>query len=205
MTVSLVTRIDRYVGLSSDDKPEALPGSLFFEFDTPAEYVYAPAEGLEANPTNLVTNSGIEVDTTGWAVTANNTIARSTVQKHSGAASLLCTYQDQAGLARFAPTLAAAGKYIFSAWVYIPTAYDGVSVVLSDNGDFVGATGTQLATADMAIRDAWQRLITDFTLVAGDLTGALHIRNSGTAPTAGRFIYVDDAEIYTDAAWQLQP
>jgi hypothetical protein len=152
--------------------------------------------GAPTGATNLLTNGGFETDTTGWATTANNTIARSTVQKHSGAASLLCTFQDQVGLARNAITLTAAA-HMFSVWVYIPTAYDGESVVLSDNGDFVGATGTQLATADMGIRDAWQKLSTDITPVAGDLTGAIHVRNSGANPTAGRFIYIDDAQIET--------
>lgn len=151
------------------------------------------ALGAPSGATNLVTNGGFETNTTDWAVTANNTIARSTVQKNSGAASLLCTYQDQVGLARFPATLTAAA-HIFSAWVYIPTAWDGGDILLNDNGDYAGATGTQQASANMALRDQWQRLETDFTIVAGDLVGALHIR-AASAPTAGRFIYVDDVQI----------
>lgn len=44
MTVSLVTRIDWYVGLSTDTKPDALVGSRFFEFDTTTWYVFDGAD-----------------------------------------------------------------------------------------------------------------------------------------------------------------
>jgi hypothetical protein len=41
MTVSLVTRIDWYVGLAADDKPAtALVGSRFFELDTPSWWIF---------------------------------------------------------------------------------------------------------------------------------------------------------------------
>lgn len=41
MAVVLVTRINWYVGLSTDDKPtDALPGSRFFEFDTPSWWIF---------------------------------------------------------------------------------------------------------------------------------------------------------------------
>jgi hypothetical protein len=155
------------------------------------------ALGGGGESTNLVTNGGFETNTTGWATSANNVITRDTTEKKSGVASLQAMYIDQPGLARFGLTLTAE-PHVFSAWVYIPTAWSGDgSVVLSDNGDFVGATGTQLATADMGIRDAWQRLVTDITPVAGDLAGALHIRVSGTAPDFGDFIYIDDVQIET--------
>jgi hypothetical protein len=47
----------------------------------------------EYNPTNFLTGdaSNFDVGIAGWTVTANCTIARSTVQKHSGAGSLALT------------------------------------------------------------------------------------------------------------------
>lgn len=154
------------------------------------------ALGRPTGATNLLTNGGFETNITGWTTSGTNTLARSTEQAHSGVASAKATYTDQDGLARNAITLTAAA-HMFSVWVYIPTAYDGAGIILTDNGDFAGATGTQLDAADMDIRDAWQRLVADFTPVAGDLTGALHVRNNGTAPTVGRFIYIDDVQIET--------
>ena len=47
MAVSFVTRIDWYVGLSTDDKPAALPGSRFFELDTPSIWIYDGADWQE--------------------------------------------------------------------------------------------------------------------------------------------------------------
>lgn len=48
MAVSLVTRVNWYVGLSTDTKPtDALPGSWFFEADTPSWWRFDGADWQE--------------------------------------------------------------------------------------------------------------------------------------------------------------
>lgn len=47
MAVSLITRVNWYVGLSTDDKPTALPGSYFFELDTPSWWRFDGADWQE--------------------------------------------------------------------------------------------------------------------------------------------------------------
>ena len=47
MTVALVTRVNWYVGLSTDSKPAALAGSWFFELDTPSLWLYDGADWQE--------------------------------------------------------------------------------------------------------------------------------------------------------------
>ena len=166
------------------------------EGDGLAPFTLAGVGPWEAT-TNLLTNGGFETNTTGWAATGSNSLARSTEQAKFGSASCKGTYGSAGAFGRFPLTLTAA-EYTFSIWLYVPADYDGALVFISDNGDFVGATGTQLASADMNLRDQWQRLSFDISPVGGDLDGALHVRPSGAA-TVGKFIYFDGAQI------ELQP
>jgi hypothetical protein len=142
--------------------------------------------------TNLITNPSIEIDTTGWTAGGTNTVAQSSTQSKYGNYSLLCTYQDNDALSSYSLTLTAAA-YTLSAWVYIPTNYDGTQIRLSAL-NFAGATGTTFDNADMTKRDQWQRLDLVFTPDAGDLTGQIQIRESGTNSTVGRFVYMDAAQ-----------
>lgn len=48
MTVSLITRVSWYVGLSTDTKPtSALIGSYFFELDTPSVWRWDGSDWYE--------------------------------------------------------------------------------------------------------------------------------------------------------------
>ena len=148
--------------------------------------------GIWPAATNLEANGGAETNTTGHAAGGTNTVARSTAQAKFGAASFLCTYQDNAVLDSVALTLTAA-VHSAQRHIYIPTAYDGTQISVQFSG-YVGATGTLSVNADMALRDQWQRVVVpNVTIVAGDLVGAVIVSESGT-PTAGRFIYVDGCQ-----------
>jgi hypothetical protein len=51
MAVTQEARIHWYVGLSTDDKPEtARAGSRFFEFDTPAWFVFDGTDWQDQTP-----------------------------------------------------------------------------------------------------------------------------------------------------------
>ena len=205
MTVALATRVRTYIGLSSDQKPDGVaPGSRFVEFDTKLEYVYAPATGLVANPTNVITNGGFESNPiSGWLWGGANTIERSAEQQHAGVASLKCTYQDSSLLAGINVTLTAV-PYYAAAWLYIPTSYNGSALSARWTG-YTGATNNDVAvTADMAIRDIWQRLVFPVLTPAGDVAGQFQaIRQIGTPPTAGRYVYIDDARADRGGSWKL--
>lgn len=151
--------------------------------------------GIWKGTTNLITNGGLESNTTGWVAGATWTIARSTEQAKFGLSSLKCTFSTAGGdITEFPITLTAA-KHAASLWLYIPTSWDGGQIALKVVG-FTGATGTLEVNANMSLRDQWQRVpLSSFTPDAGDLTGTLLVVYSTTDPTAGRFIYVDGAQI----------
>lgn len=144
-----------------------------------------------------------EAGTAGYTTGGTNTIDDDATQAKFGAKSCLAIYQNNATLLDFALTAAGANPYSASRWLWIPTAYDGggVSVQLAN---FVGATGTLAVAANMALRDQWQRVqVPNVGIVAGDLIGNVQVVNTGAAPTAGRFIYIDGCE--TDQASICMP
>jgi hypothetical protein len=138
--------------------------------------------------TNLVTNPSFETNTTGWSTSGTNTIAQSSAQSLFGNYSLLATYQDSVNLAAYAITVTDA-QHTFSAWVYIPAAWDGGQIRIRAL-NFASSTDNENSNADMTITDAWQRIYVVWTPDSGDLVGH-HSVYTASAPTAGRFIYVD--------------
>lgn len=161
------------------------------------------ALGRPKAATNLVTNGGFETNTTGWAAQGTNTIARSAEQARSGAASLKVTYQNTAApLASFQPPLVITDAlHAFSVWVYVPADWDGGQIKIRHGatiGGFVGSTATAEVHADMSKRDQWQRISCIVDPDSGDLSGRLDVC-AASAPTAGRFLYVDDVQVETGA------
>jgi hypothetical protein len=143
---------------------------------------------VEEATTNLCTNPSFEIGTTGWGTGGSNTIASSTVWSMRGNRSLKCTYQDNTVLASDSITVPAAGDYTLTAWVYVPQDWDGGIIYLSDSG-FTGATREYRAiSAD--VMGQWVRIETGVTVDAGDLSGSFRV-NTNSAPSAGKFIYVD--------------
>jgi hypothetical protein len=145
--------------------------------------------------TNLLDNTRFGTNTTGWATGGTNTIARSTDQAKFGDYSLKCTYGNTAAqLASYGITLTAAAHSL-AMEVYIPSNYDGTDLAINWNG-FTGGVGTSTVSADMTKRNVWQRVeAPNFTPDAGDLTGNVRIRENGSAPTAGRFVYIDGIDV----------
>ena len=64
MTVTKLTSISNFLGLSSDDKPTGQhEGSNFYEKDTRAKYVYHDKEWHETNqPIDIISNAAPVVD-----------------------------------------------------------------------------------------------------------------------------------------------
>lgn len=148
---------------------------------------------------NLCANGSFETNTTGWTTLGTNTIVRSNERAKYGDYSLKATYQDNSVLGSFGITLTNAAHSL-GVWVYIPSNYDGTNVRVNIQG-FTGLSGGSPVSADMSIRDAWQFVANqNWTPASGDLTGNLRVVEGGTAPTAGRFIYIDGVRCEQAAA-----
>ena len=153
------------------------------------------AEGAVLAPpaaTNLCTNGGFETNATGWGTSGSSTIARSTAAAFEGSASLKVTYVDNVDFAYFSITLPVAGTYTQSVSMYIPSAWDGTAIGFRTTN--FGGAGDVIVLADMSKRDQWQRLEVPFT-VSADLTGLVGYMRAETAPTSGRFIYIDAFQV----------
>lgn len=153
--------------------------------------------GIWRAATNLENSAGADVSfettTTGYTTGGTNTIASDAAQAKFAAKSCKATYQDSATLLDIALTLTAAA-HSAQRWIWIPTAYDGGGISVQF-ANYAGATGTLAVAANMALRDQWQRVrAQNVGIVAGDLVGNVQVVNTGAAPTAGRFIYVDGCQ-----------
>jgi hypothetical protein len=147
--------------------------------------------------TNLVTNGGFETNTTGWAKLGANTIARVNndsegIARMYGEHCLKVTYQDNATFAFFGITLTAT-DYAAGVSIYIPTAWDAPNIGFT-LANFTGSTGT-VSSADMGLLDQWQRVTHTRLIAAGDLAGNLILQQFTSPPTAGRFFYIDGAQV----------
>lgn len=155
------------------------------------------AIGRPKTATNLITNGGFETNATGWVDGGNTTLARSTEQAHSGAASgksvMDATNAGENACGAITVTAAAAGAHVWSAWLYIPTAWSGGTVSLDTSGwtGISPADGTNF-NANMVLRDQWQRVEALVTVAGGDLSG--QVRVVATGIVSGEFIYIDDAQ-----------
>ena len=153
--------------------------------------------GVWPAATNLENSAGADVsfetDTTGYTTGGTNTIAADATQAKFGAKSCKATYQDNATLLDIALTLTAAA-HSAQRRLWIPTAYDGGGISVQF-ANFAGATGTAAVAADMGLRDQWQTVnVPNYAPVAGDLAGNIQVVNTGAAPTAGRFVYIDGCQ-----------
>lgn len=141
--------------------------------------------------TNLIDNPSFETGTTGWAASGTNTIAQSADEQKFGVYSLECTYQNNTTLASYSITINEA-QHTFTCWVYLPSNWDGGAVNL-DIANFASAT-TDTASNTVSTTGEWTRLEMKFTPAAGDLTGDV-IVETASAPTAGRDIHIDGAQL----------
>lgn len=148
---------------------------------------------------NLVTNPSLEVDTTGWTDSAAHVLTRSTAVSKYGAASLKAERDTLAStdpvMATTAVTVPSAGRYVLSAWVYIPTAWNGATAPFVQLSGFAGSTLVSSSPADLTKRDQWQRINEVRDIVGGDLVGTADLWGassySGTVPALNRFLYWD--------------
>lgn len=133
--------------------------------------------------TNLVTNPGLEIATTGWANTGNalnpgSTITRVTTQQHSGTASLQVV--TTAALANEGTEYALSGLTFTSGVAYTVTFWakgnaggENIQFVFGD----VGA-GDTLTTAATVLTTSWQQITGTWTPSGNRTAVVLDIRNT---------------------------
>jgi excisionase family DNA binding protein len=148
--------------------------------------------------TNLIANPSFEGNSTSsWTTFGTNTIAADTAQSLHGSYSMKATYNNDLRLAAQGSTLSTSTTYTVSAYVYIPSDWDGGAITLADDSTFTGRTLTNY-NADMTLTNQWQRVSATLT-TAADGVGTIVIR-AASAPTAGKFIYVDNVQITTGSS-----
>jgi hypothetical protein len=150
--------------------------------------------------TNLCLNPSFELSGTasGWYPSGSNTIARSSAQAFRGGYSELITYQDAIStLAYYNPGInyTVGGTYFVSAWVYVPSTWDGGNIRVNVGVDIAGATQVynHIYTHGTSPTNAWVYLETKITFGA-DVAGSVGI-GATSAPTAGRTVYLDAFQI----------
>jgi hypothetical protein len=147
---------------------------------------------------NTVTNPSFETDTSGWSVGAQFTIARSTIQALMGVGSLKSTFVSgsaSTNMATSAATCPTSGRYAFSAFVYIPAAWNGGTVSVNAE-NFTGAAEviSERHDANLSLRDQWQRIWRVYDISTTGTTGNVVVR-CASFPTGTPFIYIDGAQV----------
>lgn len=150
--------------------------------------------GIWEASSNLVTNGGAEVNTTGWSGHLH-TLSRDTTISKFGTACFKMTHSGSAttNFGFFTPSIGTAGTYSFSSWVYLPsgTAFRGTSLILQAEG-WTGSTGG-IATANLSKRDQWQYITGNVVIGTADLTGNIVFRYEGGS--VGDYMYFDGVQL----------
>ena len=140
---------------------------------------------------NYILNSSFENGTTNWTTSGTNTIAASLLQQKFGTYSCLVTYGNNSDLLAQSKTMPTTSTdYYLSAWVYVPTGYDG-TVLRLEATSYSGSSEvyTTVFTVGTDDFDKWIRISTVVTL-ASDVAGSIRLFDTGS-PTAAKTLYVD--------------
>jgi hypothetical protein len=154
--------------------------------------------------TNYVTNPSMETNANGWSQGGEFVLTRVATPgalNRRGSFVLQAQY-DGAGTtdtntATFTVTLPSAQTIVGSIDLWIPSTWDGTGSPQLGFEGFAGATNVVNGTANLALRDQWQRISCSASVVAGDLTGGMVFRFGTGWPTSGAtgIMYVDGAMI----------
>ena len=157
---------------------------------------------VEEGTTNLANNPVAATNTSSWSTSTNRTLARVTslpAALPNELAALVTTgfsVTATADIVGTGPMLGTsfhaltAGAHSLSIYVYIPTAYAGSTVEARFSG-FTSATGTTKVSANMSLRDQWQRVsVPDVGIDSGDTGGSLEVGTvSGGSLVNGDVVY----------------
>lgn len=135
-----------------------------------------------------------EDSTVGELIGSNATLTSTTAQAHSGARSVLATWNTSDGYVRSPQTYFLTGvSYTFSAWVRIPTGMPHVKLSVGTPESLTGIAESSPST----LNNTWQHLTVTWT--ATTYNYELRVFPT-TSPSAGQTVYLDDVEVLTDRA-----
>ncbi|HKX73574.1 MAG TPA: hypothetical protein VJM32_06145 [Candidatus Saccharimonadales bacterium] len=152
------------------------------------------ALNIDTSTPNLIGNSSIELNTTGWTAKTGTTLTRVSAQAYDGNYSMsTATTATNAG-ANFAYALTASTQYSFS--VFVKASGSNISTLqIGYAGN--GSTDTSCATGQAAYIDRWVRLTCTFT--TGAVSGSPYVYVKQTDATSRTF-YVDAAQLEAASA-----
>ena len=147
--------------------------------------------------TNLMTNPGAEVNSTGFGGPNGSTALRSTVRAHTGVGSIVATMPVNGGGSTVGVAVFNIGAltgylepdttYTASMYVYVPAGT--VDPTISIQGS--GRTGnTNPAARTTALKDQWVRLQNTFTTTASGNV-VVYVLNNTATTVAGTQFWVD--------------
>jgi hypothetical protein len=143
----------------------------------------------------LESASGASIPT--WFTFGSNSLSTTTAQARAGAMAARLDCEDDVRLAGKNLVLPSShATYTASAFVYIPSSWNGGRLYLSDDGTFADATVASRTFSDMALRDQWQQVTFVFR-AASDLSGLL-LLHTESLPISGSTVYLDLVEIGND-------
>jgi hypothetical protein len=154
--------------------------------------------GIWQGTTNLCDNGSIETTTDGWSTFGTNGIAKTSLISKFGSSSLLVSYGNNANLARhdnggIGISFGAGRTYIFSAWVYLPSGWDGGDVRVRAVGLGSNVTESDYQDADGTLTDTWQHVQCVGLVTSAD-TGGIRLQALGT-PSGGKLMAIDGVQI----------
>lgn len=149
------SEIDTAQWVSTRGQAMTLSGAFHQEA---GRWVNSRALVVEEATTNIITNPSFETNTTGWSSSWGDTVTQSTDQARYGVYSLKIDGDGAtAGTGvRYDASVSAATTYTFSAWIYVPSDFDGGDPELRcyDGAGF----GSLLASSStITERDRWVR------------------------------------------------
>jgi hypothetical protein len=167
-------------------------------FDHTLSRVRVDLAATITTPLPATADLGGETDGSGWAASFGS-VARSTVQAHTGFGSILLT--PNAGGASVArtlsansPTVQAGQQYTETVWVYSPAGWSTVQAVLA----WIDSGGTNLSssngTAVAVTAGGWTKLTVTGTAPTNAVHASLRVQMNGT-PAATDLLYVDDMQL----------
>lgn len=157
-----------------------------------------PVIKIDTTTTNVITNGSFEVNTTGWALLDNATIAQSSTQGFSGTNALLIDTTNANDGAKYAVQLAQKTQYTFSVYAKHGTLSGSLAAVMGYARDgvtetaFVSPSKTVQNLNGYAYNEGWSRF--DYTFTTDDV-----------APAGGAYLFIkqtdpDNESFYIDAA-----
>jgi hypothetical protein len=144
---------------------------------------------------NYVSNPSFEVDTTGWSSVASATLARTTSEFNTGAASLSVTNASGSAAAyTFIPLVAGEGTYYISAYVKLASGNSAANYFIrqlqyEDTLSVTTVSAANVGIQNLSYTGNWVRLSGSVTKQGSANFMSIRIVTSST--TSGEIFYVD--------------